>query len=77
MSMDELGLRNHLKEDIERHQNFQAMLGIERQEFHLQDFDIKNYAKHVLKSGATDEKRQILSHLKNRIILKDKVITIE
>ena len=77
MSLDELGLRNHLKEDIERHQNFQAMLGIERQEFKLQDFDIKNYAKHVLKSGATDEKRQILSHLKNRIVLKDKVLTIE
>ena len=42
MSMNELGLRNHLKEDIERHQRFQAMLGIERQEFQLQDFDIKN-----------------------------------
>ncbi len=77
MTLDELGLRNHLKEDIERHQKFGAMLGIERQEFHLQDFDIKNYAKHVLKSGATDEKRQILSHLKNRIVLKDKVLTIE
>ena len=77
MSMNELGLRDHLKDDIERHQNFQAMLGIERQEFKLQDFDIKNYAKHVLKSGATDEKRQILSHLKNRIVLKDKVLTIE
>ena len=77
MSLDELGLRVHLKEDIERHQNFQAMLGIERQEFKLQDFDIKNYAKHVLRSGATDEKRQILSHLKNRIVLKDKVLSIE
>jgi len=77
MTLDELGLRNHLKEDIERHQKFGAMLGIERQEFQLRDFDIKNYAKHVLKSGTTDEKRQILSHLKNRIVLKDKILTIE
>ncbi len=46
----------------------EAILGIERQEFQLRDFDIKDYAKHVLKSGATDEKRQILSHLKNKIL---------
>jgi len=77
MGMDELGLRKHLKEDIERHQKFQALLGAEIQKIQLQDIDLKNYAKHMLKTGTTVEKRQILSHLKNRLILKDRMITLE
>ncbi len=77
LSIDELGLRKHLKNEIERHQKFQALLGSEIQKVHLQDVDIKNYAKHILSMGSTDEKREILSHLKNRIVLKDKIITIE
>jgi len=77
LSMDELGLRKHLKEDIERHQKFQALLGAEIQKIQLQDIDLKNYAKHMLKTGTTSEKRQILSHLKDRLILKDRMITLE
>jgi len=77
LSIDELGLRKHLKEDIDRHQKFQQMIGGSNQKVHLHDVDLKNYAKHVLSMGSTDEKRQILSHLKNRLVLKDRVVTIE
>lgn len=75
--MDELGLRKHLKDDIERHQKFQALLGAEVKKVQLQDVDLKNYAKHMLKVGETAEKRQILSHLKDRLVLKDRRITID
>ncbi|OGF51491.1 hypothetical protein A2739_00570 [Candidatus Giovannonibacteria bacterium RIFCSPHIGHO2_01_FULL_43_100] len=77
LSIDELGLRKHLKEDIDCHQKFQQMIGGSNQKIHLHDVDLKNYAKHVLSMGSTDEKRQILSHLKNRLVLKDRVVTIE
>jgi site-specific DNA recombinase len=77
VSMDELGLRKYLKEDIERHQKFQALLGTEVKRVRLADIDLKNYAKHVLNIGTTQEKREILSHLKDRLVLKEKQITIE
>ena len=77
MSVDELGLRKHLREDIDRHQKFGAMLGAEIQKIHVRDIDLKNYAKHVLNSGSLEEKRQILSHLKDRLSLKEGVVSLE
>ncbi|MDO8558363.1 MAG: recombinase family protein [bacterium] len=77
MSMDALGLRKNLREDIERHNKFQAMLGAEAQKIHLRDVDLKNYAKHVLNTGTTQEKRDVLAHLKDRLILKDRRIALE
>ena len=77
MSVDEMGLRKHLKEEIGRHQKFQTMLGIETMKIHLHDIDLKNYAKHALNNGVLEEKRAILSHLKDRLVIAHGVLTLE
>jgi DNA invertase Pin-like site-specific DNA recombinase len=76
-SMDELGLRKHLREDIERHEKFQTMLGVKADKARLRDIDLKQYAKHVLMNGGLEEKRAVLSHLKDRLVLDNRRISLE
>jgi len=40
------------------------------------EFDAKAYAIYLLTEGSITEKRELLSNLKSRLILKDKVITL-
>jgi hypothetical protein len=39
--------------------------------------DIKNYAKHVLKNGTREEKRELLGCLRGRVEIKDKEISLK
>ncbi|MCX6746457.1 MAG: hypothetical protein NTX00_05640 [Candidatus Parcubacteria bacterium] len=41
------------------------------------DLDIKNYAKYILKEGSVYEKRDLLSNLRSKLVLKDKKLVIE
>lgn len=76
MTIDELGLRRHLKEEIERHERFNTMLGMKTEKVKLHDADLKNYARHTLNNGTPDEKRMILVHLRDHITLGEKVIAV-
>jgi len=38
--------------------------------------DIKDYAKFILKEGLIEEKRELLSCFKSKIILKNKIISL-
>ena len=76
VSLDELGLRKRLKDEVDRYHKFQGILGAEKQKVQMMDIDMKNYAKYILKEGNLFEKRELLAHLKNRLILKAKVITL-
>ena len=38
---------------------------------------VKEFAKYLLKEGTMLEKRELLQNLKNRIVLKEKKITLE
>lgn len=69
-------LRKHLKEEIARHQKFQIMLGVKTEKIHLHDIDLKNYAKHALNNGTLGERRAILSHLKDRLVVAHGVLTL-
>lgn len=76
LSLDELGLRKKLKEEVERYYKFQNILGINKQKIELMDVDIKSYAKHILKDGNLFEKRELLSHLKDKIIFTNRILTL-
>ena len=41
------------------------------------DMDTRKYAKYLLQHGAPAEKRELLEHLRNRIVMKDKKIFLE
>ena len=38
--------------------------------------DIRNYAKYLLKEGSDFEKRDLLSCLKSKVVLRQKVVTL-
>lgn len=77
LTIDELGLRKSLKEEIERHERFRTMLGVQNVKIRLHDVDLKTYAKHTLESGTLEEKRGVLAHLKDRLVLTEKTVKIE
>ena len=50
-------------------------MGKAEQEYHAKDADIRNYAKYLLTEGSMFEKRDLLTCLKSKIVLRDKMVT--
>ena len=79
IDLDELGMQGQFKEEVERYYKFsKRVLGIKSQDFEKQkEIDIRNYAKYLLKEGTILEKRELLSNLKSRLIMRNKIIKIK
>lgn len=79
LDISELGIRDKFKDEITRYNKFRRIaLGKSREKNPEPDeFDAKSYAVYLLTEGSITEKRELLSNLKSRLTLKDKVITIE
>ena len=77
IDINEIGIREKIQDKVEWIQGFnRSLLGI-KDTISINDIDIKNYAKFILRKGHQAEKRELLGCLKNRILLKNKVITLE
>jgi len=77
VSINELGMRHKLEEEIARFNIFQrSVLGSTDKIKDTKDTDIRNYAKYILKEGLVSEKRELLGNLRSRIIYKDKTLTL-
>lgn len=77
VSLDELGMRTKIEDELMRYNRFRmGVLGAKQKEKDI-DIDIRNYAKYLLKKGTPAEKRELLSCLKNTLVLKDKKIVLE
>lgn len=78
ISLDELGTRKKIEKEIERYRKFQiSVLGIKNGEKAKQEISVRNYAKYILKEGTISEKRELLVNLKSKLVLKNKVISLE
>ncbi len=78
ISLDELGTRKKIEKEIERYYKFQtSVLGIKNGEKAKQEISVRNYAKYILKEGTISEKRELLVNLKSKLVLKNKVISLE
>lgn len=77
VDIDEIGMRQHIKDEVERYKKFQSgVLGI-KEKIKVPDIEVRNYAKYVLKDGTIYEKRELLSCLKNQIYLVNKGIYLQ
>lgn len=78
ISLDELGLKEKIEHELEKHSKFRAgVLGINKTEqVKLKSVDSKNYVKYILRDGTAYDKRDLLSCLKSKLILKDKKLTL-
>lgn len=78
VSLDEIGMKDKIRAEIEAHNEFQeSVLGkAVREKVKIKEIDIRNYAKHILRKRPAYEKREMLSHLRSRLILKEKKLTL-
>ncbi len=74
IDLDEIGMKGKIKVEVERFKKFQKnLLGI-KEKVEVGDIDIRNYTKYILRDGSDLEKRELLSCLKSKIALKQKII---
>lgn len=78
ISLDEIGMKDRIRAEIESHNEFQeSVLGREvKEKIKIKEVDIRNYAKHILRKRPLYEKRELLSHLKSKLTLKDKMLSL-
>ncbi len=79
VKLDRTGIREKLESEINRYNKFRSgVLGIkEKDGEQSKDVDIRNYAKYILKEGAIFEKRELLSCLRSKLILRNKKLHLE
>ena len=76
IDLNEIGIKEKIKTEVERFKKFQkVLLGI-KEKIEVDDIDIRNYAKYILRDGTDMEKRELLSNLKNEILLQNKKINL-
>ena len=77
IDIDEIGIKEKIKNELARFKKFQqVVLGI-KEKIVIKDIDIRNYARYILRHGTITEKRELLSCLKSKLILKNKQIYLE
>lgn len=77
VNINEIGMREKIKTEVKRIKRFnQSVLNI-KQQIHVQDVDIRDYAKFILKDGVIEEKRELLGQLTGQIILENKIISLK
>lgn len=78
VSINELGMRMKLEEEIKRFNRLQrlAVKGKPKMQIDEDDIATREYAKYVLREGTPLEKRELMGHLRSRLVLNDKKITL-
>ncbi len=78
MSLDKSELRQKLQKEVTRYALFQT--GVLKQELMQSkkhnDISIKTFAKYLLQHGTLFEKREVLSCIKSKIMLKDRKLAL-
>ncbi len=77
VDVNEIGMRHKFEDEVRRYHKFQKdVLGISENIEPKNQTDIRTYAKYILREGSNEEKRELLSMLKGKILLTEKEIQI-
>ncbi len=78
LDMNELGIKQKFEDEITRYNKFRRVaLGKSReQNTEPEIFDAKTYAIYVPTEDTITEKRELLSNLKSRLMLKEKKLSL-
>lgn len=76
IDIDEIGIKEKIKDEVERVKKFQRVILGSKEKIEVKDVDIRNYAKYVLKESSNLEKRELLSCLKSKILLANKMVSV-
>lgn len=78
VSLDEIGMKDKIRAEIAAHREFQeSVLGqMATEKVKVSDVDVRNYAKHILRKRPIDEKRELLKHLRSKMVLREKQLSL-
>jgi len=77
IDLDDLGVKAKIEQEISRFNKFRIGVLGQKNQIHTTEVDIRNYAKYLLREGTICEKRELLSLLKSKLVLKDKKVAVE
>jgi site-specific DNA recombinase len=77
ISLDEIGIKEKIKDEVARFKKFNQIVLGSKEKIEVGEIDIRNYSKYILQHGTDGEKRELLSCLRGKITLKDKMISLE
>ncbi len=77
VSIDEIGARHLIEKEVARYNKLRSAMRDGSEKVKADEMDIRRYAKYLLENGTLPEKRELLGHLKGRIVLKDRKIALE
>lgn len=78
LDINVLGIERKFKDEISRYNKFRKIaLGKTREKSEADTFDAKAYAVYLLTEGSLHEKRELLSNLKSKLTLKNRVISLQ
>lgn len=79
IDLDTLGIQGQFKEEVERYYKFsRSILKIDPSDFKNQkDTDMRNYAKYILREGTVLEKRELLTNLQSKLVMRNKKIILK
>jgi DNA invertase Pin-like site-specific DNA recombinase len=76
IDIDVIGIKEKIRKEVGRFKRFQqVLLGIS-EVVKVEDIDVRNYARFILRDGEDFEKRELLNCLKSRISLKEKKVEL-
>lgn len=76
LELDELGARQVLEKEVSRYNKLRKTMGSVEKDS-ADTMDLKKYAKYLLSEGTMEEKRGLLQHLKGKLLINDKKVTLE
>lgn len=78
IDINEIGMRHKFEEEVSRLMKFQKSFFADAKKLKPEkNIDLRSYAKYLLREGSVIEKRELLSCIKSKLILTQKVLTIE
>lgn len=78
LDLNEFIITHKFKEEVSRFQKFHRMvLGSTNLKIAQPDIDIKTYLKYLLKEGSMSEKRELLSCIKSKLVMKNKILELQ
>lgn len=76
VDLDELGIQEQYKEEVERYYKFsKGVLGVQQAESQ-KELNLRKYAQYILREGTMIEKRDLLSCFKSNITLQNKQVIL-
>ena len=77
IDLDEIGARHLIEKEVARYNKLRAAMQNKSEKVKADEMDTRRYAKYLLENGSLPEKRELLSLLKGRIVMKDRSVTLE